>query len=37
MNYGNIFTRTWKIRWREKVVYGFGLLMMIAPALLETV
>ncbi len=33
MNYGNILTTTWKTLWREKVIYAFGFLMMLAPAL----
>ncbi len=34
MNYGNILTTTWKTIWKEKVIIWFGMLMMIAPALM---
>ncbi len=34
MNYGDILIRTWKTIWKDKVILGFGFLMMLAPALL---
>ncbi len=34
MDYGNILTTTWKTIWKEKSILWFGMLMMIAPALL---
>lgn len=34
MNYGNILTNAWKTIWKHKVIIWFGLLMMVAPALL---
>lgn len=34
MNYGNILTITWKTIWKEKAILWFGMLMMIAPAIL---
>ena len=37
MNYGNILTSTWKTIWKDKAIIGFGMLMVIAPALIGLV
>ena len=34
MDYGEILGTTWKIVWKQKVLFGFGLVSMIAPILM---